>query len=139
MGLCRRRAQRFHGEGRRDRMNDKEYSRLWRDACENPDRAAFVSHWSALLRMPSAPDRKEGNDDGRGMAEEQLKTMWDIAHEGIVKLLCMASMSQTELAYRFCINQRTVQHWTSGDRKCPDYVLLMMAEALGTLKLRILV
>lgn len=38
--------------------------------------------------------------------------------------------TQTEIAKRFGIPLRTVQHWAEGTRKPPQYVLDMMEEIL---------
>lgn len=44
--------------------------------------------------------------------------------------LAALGLTQTECARRFSIPLRTVQHWAAGDRDCPAYVRLMMAELL---------
>ena len=39
-------------------------------------------------------------------------------------------MTQTQCSRRFDIPLRTVQHWSAGDRECPSYVRMMMAELI---------
>ena len=46
-------------------------------------------------------------------------------------LLKAIGLTQTECSRRFEIPLRTVQHWAGGDRECPSYVRLMMAELTG--------
>ena len=46
-------------------------------------------------------------------------------------LLKAMDLTQTECCRRFEIPLRTVQHWANGDRECPPYVRLMMAELTG--------
>lgn len=41
-----------------------------------------------------------------------------------------SGMNQTNFAKYFNIPLRSVQHWEAGDRKCPDYVLGLMAYKL---------
>lgn len=46
-------------------------------------------------------------------------------------LLKAMGMTQTQCSRRFEIPLRTIQHWAAGDRECPTYVKLMMAELTG--------
>ena len=46
-------------------------------------------------------------------------------------LLKAMGLSQTECCRRFEIPWRTVAHWAAGDRPCPAYVRLMLAELAG--------
>ncbi len=46
-------------------------------------------------------------------------------------LLKAMGMTQTQCSRRFDIPLRTVQHWAAGDRDCPPYVKLMLAELAG--------
>lgn len=49
-----------------------------------------------------------------------------------VKQICkMAGMTQTAMADRFSIPQRTFGNWCTGERTCPTYTKLMMQELLG--------
>lgn len=58
-----------------------------------------------------------------------------VTHLTIGELIKEAKLSQSAFSRRFGIPLRTVQHWVSGDRECPDYILLMAAEILGILKI----
>lgn len=46
-------------------------------------------------------------------------------------LLKALGMTQTGCSRRYDIPLRTVQHWAAGDRDCPPYVKLMIAELAG--------
>ena len=46
-------------------------------------------------------------------------------------LLAAMGLTQSECSRRFEIPWRTIAHWTAGDRQCPSYVRLMMAEIMG--------
>ena len=46
------------------------------------------------------------------------------------ELLTRSGMSQTNFAKYFGIPLRTVQNWTAGVRKCPDYLIELMAYKL---------
>lgn len=49
-----------------------------------------------------------------------------------VKQICkMAGMTQTAMADRFYIPQRTFGNWCTESRECPEYTKLMMQELLG--------
>lgn len=52
-------------------------------------------------------------------------------NELTIKELCLKfSIGQSELSRRFGIPLRTVQHWYSGERKPPDYVVRMIRDLL---------
>ncbi|MBE5910900.1 helix-turn-helix domain-containing protein [Pseudobutyrivibrio sp.] len=38
----------------------------------------------------------------------------------------LLGLSQVKFGQKYNIPVRTVQHWEDGDRKCPDYVLLLL-------------
>jgi len=41
-----------------------------------------------------------------------------------------SGMTFRELARRFDIPYRTMENWSAGNRKCPEYVLKMMAKII---------
>ena len=41
-----------------------------------------------------------------------------------------SGMTHKQLSNRFGIPKRTIEDWSRGARKCPDYVVRMMAELL---------
>lgn len=111
-------------------MTDKLFQSIWQDAQQITDMDAFVSDWalsSALL-----PDNAEIDPD----LVEQLQILWRIANDPFKSLLSMMGLSQAKAMTRFCINPRTIKHWAAGDRSCPAYIRLLMAEVTGLLRLR---
>lgn len=45
-----------------------------------------------------------------------------------------SGMNMTEFSRYFGINYRTIQRWEYGERKCPEYLLNLMAFKLGVEK-----
>lgn len=62
---------------------------------------------------------------------DYLFRLWDAAHMSFQTVRTNAGLTQAGMAMRFCMPRRTVENWCSGDRPVPDYVRLMMMEALG--------
>ena len=111
-------------------MTDKLFAEIWADAQEINDIDAFSSDWalsSALL-----PEDAEMDPD----LWQQLRTLWEVAHLPFRDLLGRMGLKQIGCSTRFCIPLRTVQGWALGERECPSYVRLMMAEATGLVQLR---
>ena len=48
----------------------------------------------------------------------------------IQEFIKSSGMTQKQLSARFGIPKRTIEEWSRGARKCPDYVVRMMAELL---------
>lgn len=48
----------------------------------------------------------------------------------IQEFIKTSGMTHKQLSERFGIPKRTIENWSSGVRKCPDYVVRMMAELL---------
>ena len=58
-----------------------------------------------------------------------------VAAQRSVKEICkLAGMTQTAVADRFNIPQRTFGNWCTGTNECPEYTKLMMQELLGLYK-----
>jgi DNA polymerase-1 len=57
--------------------------------------------------------------------------LWDAAHMSVRQIKEASGMSQLKFAERFCIPRRTVEDWCAGKRECPDYLRLLIMEALG--------
>lgn len=49
----------------------------------------------------------------------------------ISEISAKTGMSYRKLAERFHIPHRTMENWSAGIRKPPEYILLMMQEILG--------
>ena len=54
-----------------------------------------------------------------------------MAHLSIRDIRQRTGLPRTQFAIRYCIPNRTVQDWERGERKCPDYLRLLLAQAVG--------
>lgn len=109
-------------------MTDKLFAEIWSDTTAYNDPDAFASDWALSSSF--------GGGDVDLWLFEQLRSLWGIRHLPFTDLLGLLGLGQSACSRRFCIPLRTVQHWANGDRDCPDYLRLMMAEAVGALTLR---
>jgi hypothetical protein len=114
-------------------MTDKQLSDIWADAQTAPDPDAFASDWalSSAALDPEDPDQEIDLE-----RFEQLRTLWHVAHDPFRDLLRRLGLRQIDCATRFCIPIRSVQDWTGERRTPPPYLRLMMAEAVGLVRLR---
>ena len=95
-------------------------------AYTEPD--AFISD-VLLSAIFLDPDDADAEPD---LAEaDQLRRLWYAVAAPCRDYLAELGVKQTALASRFSIPLRTVQGWTLGERSCPSYVRLMIAEILG--------
>ena len=104
-------------------MTDRLFRELWQQAIDTPDEDAFV----AAANCPDADLLT---------VQDQLRRLWHVAHDNFRTLLDAFGMTQTALSTHFCIPFRTVQSWALNERDCPPDLRLMMAEALGYVRLR---
>lgn len=106
-----------------DVMTDRAFRDLWQAAITAPDADTFAAN-------ADCPDAD------LLPVREQLRRLWHVANDSFRDLLTDLDMTQTALSVRFCIPFRTVQGWALNERTCPPYLRLMMAEAVGYIKLR---
>lgn len=114
-------------------MDNKLFGMIWEDAQNQQDMDAFVSDWatSSLFLDPEHPDQEIDSS-----IVDQLGRLWQVANLPFREFLKLLGLSQTTCSVRFCIHLRTVQHWALGERACPSYIRLMMAELCGAVTLR---
>lgn len=112
-------------------MTDKTISSIYADAKGYIDPNAFASDVSLSFLDPEDPTQEVDM-----VLYEQLKTLWRVVNDPFRELLSLIGLNQTQCSTRFCIPLRTVQSWALGERPCPSYVRLMMAELTGLLQLR---
>lgn len=112
-------------------MTDKQIYRLYGEAANYADPDAFASDVALSLLDPDTP----GQEVDMALFE-QLRGLWHAYNDPFRLLLDRIGLSQSGCSRRFCIPLRTVQGWTLGERACPSYVRLMMAEATGALRIR---
>lgn len=108
-------------------MTDKQFYIIFSDALsdEGASREAFVSDWA----LSSIWD-----GDNQNILEERIAEIggiWDVAHLTICDIRQHTGLSQAKFATRFCIPRRSIEDWESGVRKCPDYLRLLLAQAVG--------
>lgn len=111
-------------------MTDKQMHALYTDALQQ-DREIFVNDWTLSSMFAADP---EATVD-LALAEE-LGKLWDVANAPFDRLLQLMGLTITQCHLRFCIPYRTVQDWSRGERRPPDYIRLLLAEAIGFLRIR---
>ena len=109
-------------------MTDKQFYSIFTDAIsdEGASRESFVSDWA----LSSIWD----DDDTRDIPDERITEIgdiWDVAHLTICDIRRYTDLSQAKFATRFCIPRRSIEDWESGARRCPDYLRLLLAQAVG--------
>ena len=110
------------------KLTDKDFYSLWGEALASSDREMYVAEHCTSIIFGAPEDIAD--DDMVGQAA-YLGCIWDVAHMTIQDIRTAAGLTQSAMAARFCIPQRTIEDWCAGKRTPPDYVRLMMAEALG--------
>lgn len=105
-------------------MTDQQFYTIFGAALTDQDRDAFVSDWSLSSVW---------GDDEDILPEriDELTRLWNAAHMTIRDIREQTGLSQAKFATRFCIPPRTIEDWERGVRKCPDYVRLLLAQAVG--------
>jgi DNA-binding XRE family transcriptional regulator len=107
-------------------MTDKQFSTLFSGALADQDRDMYVSDW-ALSDIWGDPEGADIPDD----RIQSLGALWDVAHITIREIRAATGLSQVAFAQRFCIPRRTVENWESGASVCPDYLRILLAQAVG--------
>lgn len=107
-------------------MTDKQFSTLLGGALADQDRDMYVSDW-ALSDIWGDPEGADIPDD----RIQALGALWDVAHITIREIRAATGLSQVAFAQRFCIPRRTVENWESGASTCPDYLRILLAQAVG--------
>lgn len=107
-------------------MTDKQFSTLFGGALADKDRDMYVSDWALSDIWGDLPDAE--------IPEDRIKSLialWDVAHITIREIRAATGLSQVAFAQRFCIPRRTVENWESGASACPDYLRILLAQAVG--------
>lgn len=107
-------------------MTDHLFSTIFSDALAASDRDAFVSDWA----LSSAWGDAEGAEIPADRIEA-LGSIWDAAHLSIADIRRASGLSRPAFAEHLLIPYRTVQDWELGNRTCPDYLRLLLAEHFG--------
>lgn len=108
-------------------MTDKLFAKLWKDAVAQPDKDMYIGEYGY-------PDYfSEISDD----PEEVLKVLGnihDIAHMSFRDILIASSLTHAAFSEKFLVPKRTVDSWCMEERKCADYVKIMICRQLGLLE-----
>ncbi len=109
-------------------MTNEQLTLAFSEACNYTDEDAFVSDLalSAAFLPPEDPDAQLDP-----ALPEQLRRIWTVARAPFRELLGELGLTQSACSRRFAIPLRTVQGWTLGERACPPYVRLMLAQLVG--------
>lgn len=114
-------------------MRNHDFNTLWGAAIVTPDRDIFVSEWATSSIWNENPEDLSDKDLLR--IADYCGNLWDAAHMSVRQIKDAADMTQAQLAERFCVPRRTIENWcvdgSKEGRSCPDYIRLMMMEALG--------
>lgn len=106
-------------------MNNKQFNILWSKAISTESRDDFVSGPSSA----GVPDSVAPEDRDRILGE-----LWDVAHMSIREIRAFSGLSQQAFSDFFCIPRRTLEDWEGARRSCPDYLRLLLAQAVGAYK-----
>lgn len=108
-------------------MTDKQFYTLFGAALAAEDRDAYVSDW-CLSDIWADPDNAVEIPPER---VDIVGAVWDVAHLTIRDIRQHTGLSQVKFALHYCIPRRTLEDWESGERGCPDYLRLLLAQSVG--------
>lgn len=106
----------------------EDYYYLFGEALDHKSLDMFVAEYATSIIFDPGPD-SEGPDYDKVVSD--LTNIWDISHMSIADVISASNLCQTAFARRFLIPLRTVQAWALGERECPIYTKLMLADLLG--------
>lgn len=106
----------------------KQFSLLWHKAISTESRDDFVSG-CACPNSADVPDSVAPEDRDRILGE-----LWDVAHMSVREIRVFSGFSQQAFSDFFCIPRRTLEDWEGSRRSCPDYLRLLLAQAVGAYK-----
>lgn len=112
-------------------MTYSDFYTLLGEAVSSADLDIYIAEYGTSVIFDPDPDG-EAPDYSAVIAD--LTNIWNLAHMSIKEIIKAADINQSDLARRFCIPLRTVQHWVAGTRDCPVYTKLMIADLLGLIK-----
>lgn len=113
-------------------MTNQDFYTLFGAAIAEPDEDRYIAEWGTSSIFYSEPDEDGPETDD---VVRQLREIWRTAHMAVRDIRKAAGLTQAGLAAHFCIPRRTVEDWDSGRSNCAPYIRLMMAEALGIVKI----
>lgn len=111
-------------------INCHDFYTLFSAATAEQDRERYIAEWSSSSIF--CPDPESPDIDAAEPAES-LGNIWDISHMTTRDIRQHLGLTQAAFAERFCIPRRTVEGWEAR-RTTPPYVVLLLAESAGMLK-----
>ena len=111
-------------------MTRDVFNRLFVEALAEPDEERFIAEWSSSSLLF---DPEQDNVD----FDEILRVLhnaWSIAHLPPRDFVTYSGLGQAAFARRYCIKQRTLEHWISGQNAMPPHTRYMIAELLGLIQ-----
>lgn len=114
-------------------INYHDFYTLFGAATTEQDKFRFIAEWSSSYIF--FPDGEDGPDIDAAELSDTLANIWDVAHLTTRDIRRHLGMTQAAFAERFCIPRRTVEGWETG-RTTPAYIVLMLAELTGILKVK---
>ena len=113
-------------------LNYHDFYILFTAATKEQDRDRYIAEWSTSSIF--YPDENSPDIDADEPADA-LGNIWDVAHLTTRDIRQHLGLTQAAFAERFCVPRRTVEGWESG-RTTPAYIVLMLAELTGILKVK---
>lgn len=109
-----------------------DFNTLFNATTTEQDKFRFIAEWSSSSIFYPDP---ESPDIDAAELSDTLANIWDVAHMTTRDIRQYLGLTQAAFAERFCIPRRTVEGWESG-RTTPAYIVLMLAELTGILKVK---
>lgn len=103
---------------------------LFGAATKGQDRERYIAEWSSSSIFCPEP---ESPDIDANELVDSLGNIWDVSHMTTRDIRQHLGLTQAAFAERFCVPRRTVEGWEAR-RTTPPYVVLLLAESAGMLK-----
>lgn len=104
-------------------MTEKEFKQYWDMALQQEDSMKFLSECRSILKDTYTAD-----------VERKLITIHKVAHMDMREIVQTSGYSQAKFADKYCIPLKSLVKWYNGERKCSDYIRLMICKDMGLLQ-----
>ena len=111
-------------------LNCHNFYILFTAATKEQNRNRYIAEWSTSSIFYPEP---ENPDIDANELVDSLGNIWDVAHLTVRDIRQHLGLTQAAFAERFCVPRRTVEGWEAR-RTTPPYVVLLLAESAGMLK-----
>lgn len=103
-------------------MTEKEFKQYWDMALQQEDSMKFLSECRSILKDTYTAD-----------LEHELINIHKVAHMSMREIVQLSGLSQARFADKYCIPFKSLVKWYNGERKCSDYIRLMICKDMGLL------